>query len=60
MALWINQCFERIGALVGALVEVDEGTISKEVLEYARLCIRIPVDEEVRLAKAVRIKDRLC
>ncbi|XP_068501378.1 uncharacterized protein [Phaseolus vulgaris] len=43
LALWSNQCFERIGALLGKLVEVDERTISKEVLEYARLSIRIPL-----------------
>ena len=60
LALWINQCFECIGVLVGTLVEVDEGIISKEVLEYARLCIRIPLGEEVRLAKSMRISDRLC
>ena len=60
LALWSNQCFERIGGLVGKLVKIDEGTISKEVLEYARLCIRIPLGEEVRLARSVRINDRVC
>ncbi|KAK7378746.1 hypothetical protein VNO80_04193 [Phaseolus coccineus] len=55
-----NQCFERIGAIVGTLVEVDVGTISKMVLEYTRLRIKIPSGEEVRTTKSVRINDRLC
>jgi len=60
LALWSNQCFEHIRVLVGTLVEVDEGTVSKEVLEYARLHIRIPLREETRLMKIVRINDRFC
>jgi len=60
LTLWSNQCSKRIGALIGTLVEVDEGTISKEVLEYARLCIRIPLGEEVKLEKSTRLNDRFC
>jgi len=40
-----------LGVLVGTLVEVDEGTVSKEVLEYSRLRMRIPLGKEVRLVK---------
>ncbi|KAK7356785.1 hypothetical protein VNO80_16061 [Phaseolus coccineus] len=46
LALWSNQCFEPIGDLVATLVEVDTGTVSKEVLEYARLRTKIPLGEE--------------
>jgi len=60
LSLWSNQYFERIGALVGTLVEVDEVTITREVLEYARLRIRILVGEEARSVKSVRINDTLC
>jgi len=51
LTLWSNECFKHIGALVGTLVKVDEGTVSKEVLEYARLPIRIPLGEEARPTK---------
>jgi len=59
LTLWSNQCFEHIGALIGKLEAVDEGTVSKEVLEYARLRIRLQLGEEARLTKSVRINDRV-
>jgi len=31
LSLWNSKCFERIGALVGTLVEVDKATTAREV-----------------------------
>jgi len=46
--------------MIGNLEEVDEETVSKEVLEYARLRIRLSLGEEVTQVKSVRINDRIC
>jgi len=42
LQLWSNQCFESIRALVGKVVEVDQATLAREVLEYVRFRDRIP------------------
>ncbi|ESW12638.1 hypothetical protein PHAVU_008G129600, partial [Phaseolus vulgaris] len=60
LALWSNKSFAHIGAMIGNLEEVDEETVSKEVLEYARLRIRLSLGEEVTQVKSVRINDRIC
>ncbi|KAK7348114.1 hypothetical protein VNO80_22663 [Phaseolus coccineus] len=60
LALWNNQCFERIGALLGTLIEADDGTVSKDVLDYARLRIRIPFGEGERSVKPIKINDTFC
>ncbi|KAK7357685.1 hypothetical protein VNO80_16980 [Phaseolus coccineus] len=36
LQLWSRQCFKCIRALVGKMVEVDQATLAREVLEYAR------------------------
>ncbi|KAL9325748.1 hypothetical protein ACSQ67_006393 [Phaseolus vulgaris] len=41
--LWSRHCFERVGALVGKVVEVDQATMAREVLEYVRLLDRYSV-----------------
>ncbi|KAK7356306.1 hypothetical protein VNO80_15575 [Phaseolus coccineus] len=53
LRFWSRQCFEKIRGLVGSLVEVDEATIGKEVLEYTRLHFRVLVDGEAKMIKYV-------
>ncbi|KAK7372242.1 hypothetical protein VNO80_05616 [Phaseolus coccineus] len=60
LQLWSSHCFESIGALVGKVVEVDEVTLEREVLEYARLCVKIPVGGTANLAKEVHINNIPC
>jgi len=49
--LWNRKCFEKIGALVGTLMEIDEATLALERLEYSRLCIKLPVDSEANFCQ---------
>jgi len=58
--LWSKPCFELIGALVTTLVKIDEVTTERDVLEYARLHVSIPVGEAVNMVKSVKINDTLC
>ena len=60
LALWSNQCFESIGSLVSALVEVDNATVTREVVEFARLRVRIPVGSDTRMVKQVQINSTFC
>ena len=60
LALWSNQCFESVGSLVGALVEVDNATVTREVVEFARLRVRIPVGSDTRMVKQVQINGTFC
>ena len=53
LALWSYQCFETIGSLVGSLVEIDEATITREVVEFARLRVRISIGSVAKLVKQV-------
>ena len=58
--LWSNQCFESIGALVGKVVEMDQATLAREVLEYVRFRVRIPAGETINVTKEVCINRTVC
>jgi len=60
LALWSNQCFESVGSLVGALVEVDNATVTREVVDFARLRVRILVGSDTRMVKQVQINGTFC
>ncbi|KAK7354190.1 hypothetical protein VNO80_19649 [Phaseolus coccineus] len=49
-----------LGALVGTFIEVDEACVAKDVLEYVRLCVSIPLGGEAKLDKQIRINNTLC
>ena len=48
LKFWNKQCFEQVATLVGSLVEVEIATLEQEVLEYARLKVRVPLVGEAR------------
>ncbi|KAK7368232.1 hypothetical protein VNO80_10256 [Phaseolus coccineus] len=60
LQLWSRHCFECVGALVGKVVEVDQATLAREVLEYVRLRVSIPVGGLPCLKKEVSINDISC
>ena len=60
LTLWSSRCFEFIGSLVGSLVEVDDATITREVVEFARLRVKIPVGRDAKMVKQVQINGTLC
>jgi len=60
LRFWNNTFFERVEAQVGTLVEVDDSTIKREVLEFVRLRVRAPVGRELRMVKNMRINETLC
>ena len=41
LQMWCDQCFFRVGELVGEVVEIDEATKKKEKLEYVRTRVKI-------------------
>ncbi|KAK7348370.1 hypothetical protein VNO80_22923 [Phaseolus coccineus] len=56
----LRHCFESIGALVGKVVEVDQATLAKEVLEYVRLRVSIPVGVSPSMKREVSINGLSC
>jgi len=60
LQMWCNQCFFRVGELVGKVVEIDEATKKKEKLEYARIRVKILFNSEVKVAKVLNINGVLC
>lgn len=57
LALWSSKCFECIRVLVSTMVEVNKAMLTREVLEFARLRIRVPVGKVTRLAKTVKLNE---
>jgi len=55
LQLWCNQCFTRVGAVVGEVVEIDEATEKRETPEFARFRVKISVTSVVRRVKDFRI-----
>ena len=60
LQLWNRQYFECIEALVGKMVEVDQTTLAREVLEYARLRVCVPTNDSVKVTKEVSINKIPC
>jgi len=58
--LWNRHCLERVGALVGKVVKVDQVTMAREVLEYVRLRISILVGISPCEKKEVSINGFSC
>lgn len=58
--LWSRHCFESVGALVGKVVEVDRETLAREVLEYVRLRVSIPVGVFPSIKREVSINGISC
>ncbi|KAK8470298.1 hypothetical protein PHAVU_004G105300, partial [Phaseolus vulgaris] len=60
---WNRDCFSKvIGELSrAATVEaIDEATLNWEVLEYARLRVRVPIAGSVRMARRMQINVQMC
>ncbi|KAK7374000.1 hypothetical protein VNO80_07423 [Phaseolus coccineus] len=55
--LWDNS-FVVEGKLV--VIEIDEKMLAMEELEFAKICVRMPVGREAFLVKHMRINDTLC
>lgn len=55
LKLWNADCFGKIAALLGNLVEVDKATLELEELEYARFRIRVPVGCEAKMSSYFKI-----
>lgn len=49
--LWSRHYFESVGELVGKVVEVDQATVARNVLEYVRVRVCIPVGVLLRVKK---------
>ncbi|KAK8467808.1 hypothetical protein PHAVU_007G156800 [Phaseolus vulgaris] len=60
LMFWNRQCFELIGELVGKFIEVDEATEAREILEFARLRIKIPAGGNANVVKNIIINDYRC
>jgi len=60
LMFWNRQCFELIGELVGKFIEVDEATEAREILEFARLRIKIPAGGNANVVKSIIINDYRC
>jgi len=59
LKLWNPECFEKLGSLLGTLVEVDDATLTLKELEYARLNVRVPVGCEAKQTSYIRINETL-
>jgi len=60
LQLWCNQSFHKVGAVVGEVVEIDEATEKREVLEFARFRVKLLVSTVVNLVKEFSINDCVC
>ncbi|KAK7372428.1 hypothetical protein VNO80_05806 [Phaseolus coccineus] len=60
LQLWNSQCFDSIGALVGEVVEIDDAMLKKEVLEFARFRVKLPMDSSVCSTKEICINSIPC
>ncbi|ESW17972.1 hypothetical protein PHAVU_006G002800, partial [Phaseolus vulgaris] len=60
LQMWCDQCFFRVGELVGEVVEIDEATKKKEKLEYVRIRVKIPFNNVVKVAKVLNINGVSC
>jgi len=57
--LWSQQCFEKIVALTGELVSIDEKTLTWDNLEYARLNVKVPIGMKIWIQKSMRINGKI-
>ena len=63
LPMWNKECFAKvIGELPreAAVVSIDEATLTWEVLEYARLQVRVQNAGSVRWARRIQINDHMC
>jgi len=60
LQLWCSQSFVSINALVGEVVQIDDVTLEKEVLEFSRFQVKLPVASSVRLEKDICINGISC
>jgi len=60
ISLWSRECFEKIIATMGTVVDVDMKTTQWQNLEYARVQVRLPLQAEVRMKKTIKINGVLC
>jgi len=60
LRFWNKNWFKQVATLVGALIEVDFATLQQEVLEFARLKVRVPVGGKSRLMKNIWFNDIEC
>ena len=60
---WNRDCFSKIiGELSRAVTveAIDEATLNWEVLEYARLRVRVPIAGNVRMVRRMQINTQMC
>ena len=57
--LWSQQCFSKIVAPFGALVSVDEKTLTWERLEFARLKVKAPFGSKIWVQKGMKINGQI-
>lgn len=60
LQMWCNQCFTRVRASVGEVVEIDEAIEKKEKSEYTHFRVKIPVNSVVSVVKDFSINGVLC
>lgn len=58
--MWGKECFEKIVGTIGTLISIDSATENWDELEYARLCIRMPIGAEPKLRKKMNLNGILC
>jgi len=55
ISLWGWECFEKVIGLIGSLIKIDKDTVEEEQLEFARLCIRLPIESIVNVRGKIKI-----
>ena len=58
LQLWCNQCFTRVGAPVGEVVEIEELTEKRDMLEFAHFQVKILVNSVINMVKDFCVRYR--
>ena len=60
LQFWCYQCFINLGVYVGEVIQIDEATLKKETLEFARFRVKVSAASLVSLMKDFLINGLPC